>query len=102
MRSTKVGTMQRFDDRYFYIEVAKQICYLHVLKISFLSERPLERLSKMIHVLHLSDLHFDPTSEHDSSTWYGQLSQDLMRLGCETLDALVISGDIGYYSTAEE
>ncbi|WP_437956303.1 TIR domain-containing protein [Sorangium sp. So ce119] len=43
-------------------------------------------------ILHLSDLHFSQLSQAD--IWYGQLADDLQELGCDHIDALVLSGDL--------
>lgn len=52
-------------------------------------------------ILHLSDLHFGNTDE--AYNWYDTLAQDLRyELGCNQLDALILSGDIANRSTQEE
>ncbi len=52
-----------------------------------------------MNLLHLSDLHFGTHAD----TWYSQLAGDLKNeLGCQQLDALILSGDIANQSTPEE
>jgi 3',5'-cyclic AMP phosphodiesterase CpdA len=52
-------------------------------------------------ILHLSDLHFGNTD--DAYNWYDTLAQDLRyELGCDKLDALILSGDIANKSIQEE
>ena len=58
-------------------------------------------------ILHLSDLHFgadeksDPVA--DAKRWFSQLTDDLSdELGCERLDAVIISGDVGNFSNPDE
>ncbi len=52
-------------------------------------------------ILHLSDLHFG--TQKDAERWASQLAADLQNeLGCRRLEALVISGDVGTCSVAEE
>jgi predicted MPP superfamily phosphohydrolase len=52
-------------------------------------------------ILHLSDLHFGSTD--DAYNWYDTLAQDLRyELGCDKLDALILSGDIANKSIQEE
>lgn len=47
-------------------------------------------------ILHLSDLHFG--TEENAVNWFSQLDDDLRReLGCERLNALVVSGDIANF-----
>lgn len=53
-----------------------------------------------IRVLHLSDLHF--SAQDQATLWYAQLAADLRQQGCERLDGLVISGDVGNLSIPEE
>ena len=56
----------------------------------------------MSNILHLSDLHFG-CSETTPSLWCSQLIDDLRKeLGCNHLDALVLSGDIANKSTPKE
>ncbi len=54
------------------------------------------------HILHLSDLHFDPETSADS--WYSQLAEDLRgdMINCRKLDALIISGDVANFSERKE
>ncbi|NEP52162.1 MAG: metallophosphoesterase, partial [Moorea sp. SIO3C2] len=53
------------------------------------------------HILHLSDLHI--TTSEQATLWSNQLAQDLSyELQIPNLDALILSGDIANYSTAEE
>jgi hypothetical protein len=55
----------------------------------------------LMHILHLSDLHFG-TSEN-AQLWYRQLAADLRHeLKCTHLDAVILSGDIANKSTLEE
>ncbi len=55
----------------------------------------------MIHILHLSDIHLG--TKDDANQYRSQLSTDLtVELEIEKLDYLVVSGDIGTYSTKEE
>ena len=55
----------------------------------------------MLNILHLSDLHFGSAS--DAENWYSQLADDLTgELGCDRLDAVIISGDIANYATPQE
>jgi len=55
----------------------------------------------IMHILHLSDLHF--TTSDQATLWYTQLRVDLQReLNISQLDALILSGDIANYSTPEE
>ena len=52
-------------------------------------------------ILHLSDLHFG--TANDAETWHTQLAEDLRReLGCDRLDAVILSGDIANRATAAE
>ncbi|NET85708.1 MAG: metallophosphoesterase [Moorea sp. SIO1F2] len=54
-----------------------------------------------MHILHLSDLHI--TTSEQAILWSNQLFQDLSyELQIPNLDALILSGDIANYSTAEE
>ncbi len=53
-----------------------------------------------VRLLHLSDLHFGNTDQ--ATLWYAQLAADLRQQGCDQLDALVVSGDIGNLSIPEE
>ncbi|KYG01657.1 hypothetical protein BE21_56335 [Sorangium cellulosum] len=53
-----------------------------------------------VRVLHLSDLHF--SAQDQATLWYAQLAADLRQQGCERLDGLVISGDVGNVSIPEE
>jgi GTPase SAR1 family protein/UDP-2,3-diacylglucosamine pyrophosphatase LpxH len=54
-----------------------------------------------IHVLHLSDLHF--TDQTFANVWRTQLETDLIKeLKVRRLEYLIISGDIGNYSTDRE
>ena len=55
-----------------------------------------------MYILHLSDLHFG--TKNDANRWYNQLARDLHSNGlkCNSLDALVLSGDIASKSTPEE
>jgi 3',5'-cyclic AMP phosphodiesterase CpdA len=47
----------------------------------------------MVNILHISDLHFG--TKDDANQWYEQLATDLRQdLKCNTLDALLISGDL--------
>ncbi|WP_293059153.1 MULTISPECIES: SAV_2336 N-terminal domain-related protein [unclassified Moorena] len=53
------------------------------------------------HILHLSDLHI--ITPEQATLWSNQLAQDLSyELQIPHLDALILSGDIANYSTAEE
>ncbi|NEO19167.1 MAG: metallophosphoesterase [Moorea sp. SIO4A1] len=53
------------------------------------------------HILHLSDLHI--TTPEQATLWSNQLADDLSyELKIPHLDALILSGDIANYSTAEE
>ncbi|BAY12348.1 metallophosphoesterase family protein [Calothrix sp. NIES-2098] len=55
----------------------------------------------LTNILHLSDLHFGSTD--DAYNWYDTLAEDLhWELKCETLDALILSGDIAKKSNLEE
>ncbi len=55
----------------------------------------------MIHILHLSDIHLG--TKDDASQYRSQLIADLtVELEIDRLDYLVVSGDIGTYSTKEE
>ncbi|MBN1931273.1 MAG: SUMF1/EgtB/PvdO family nonheme iron enzyme [Desulfobacterales bacterium] len=63
--------------------------------------------SKAANILHLSDLHFGADKESDpgadAEKWYGRLVDDLCKeLGCERLQAIILSGDIGNFSESEE
>ncbi len=54
-----------------------------------------------MYILHLSDLHFG--TKNDANRWYNQLATDLHEdLKCNSLDALLLSGDIASNSAAEE
>ena len=54
-----------------------------------------------MNILHLSDLHFG--TKEDADRWYTQLEEDLSKhLKCNSLDALVISGDIASNSVSQE
>jgi hypothetical protein len=54
-----------------------------------------------MNILHLSDLHFG--SRTAATNWHSQLADDLTyELECKTLDLLIISGDVGNYSTPRE
>jgi len=58
-------------------------------------------LGSMMHILHLSDLHFGTPDQ--ANRWAGQLAEDLRQeLGISHLDALILSGDIANKSTPEE
>ena len=55
----------------------------------------------LMNILHLSDLHFG--NSENAINWYNQLAEDLYQeLGCQQLDALILSGDIANKSTPEE
>ncbi|MEQ9480665.1 HEAT repeat domain-containing protein [Coleofasciculus sp. F4-SAH-05] len=55
----------------------------------------------LMHILHLSDLHF--TTPDQATLWSTQLRLDLRyELNISQLDALILSGDIANYSTPEE
>ncbi|MEM9924304.1 MAG: metallophosphoesterase [Cyanobacteria bacterium P01_D01_bin.50] len=55
----------------------------------------------LTNILHLSDLHFGTTD--DAYNWYDTLAQDLhYELGCDKLEAVILSGDIANKSTQEE
>ncbi len=59
------------------------------------------KMNKMIHILHLSDIHLGTKSE--ANKYRVQLEADLSReLNIRQLDYLVISGDIANHSTQEE
>jgi formylglycine-generating enzyme required for sulfatase activity/RecA/RadA recombinase len=59
------------------------------------------RKPAMLHILHLSDLHFG--TQQDAENWYSQLADDLTGdLDCRRLDVLIISGDIATFATPEE
>jgi predicted MPP superfamily phosphohydrolase len=50
--------------------------------------------SVLMHILHLSDLHFG--TEADAKLWSNQLGMDLKQeLFCDQIDAMIISGDVG-------
>jgi len=51
-------------------------------------------------VLHLSDLHFG--TEPQALLWYDQLAADLREIGCDSLDAVVVSGDLSERAASEE
>lgn len=54
-----------------------------------------------MYILHLSDLHFD--KQEQAILWSNQLAQDLKNeLNIQSLDALILSGDIANKSTDEE
>jgi hypothetical protein len=54
-------------------------------------------------ILHLSDLHFGADSTADAKRWYTQLAYDLCNeLGCKRIHVVIISGDIGNFSTTAE
>jgi 3',5'-cyclic AMP phosphodiesterase CpdA len=54
-----------------------------------------------MNILHLSDLHFG--TKEDADRWYTQLEEDLSKhLKCNSLDALIISGDIASTSVPQE
>jgi hypothetical protein len=56
---------------------------------------------RTMHILHLSDLHFGTLDQ--ANLWSNQLAADLYNdLSIPHLDALILSGDIANYSTAEE
>lgn len=55
----------------------------------------------LTNILHLSDLHFGTTD--DAYNWYDTLAQDLRyELGCDRLEAVILSGDIANKSTPGE
>ena len=57
--------------------------------------------TRLMHILHLSDLHFGTPDQ--ANLWSTQLRTDLRReLSIPHLDALILSGDIANYSTQEE
>ena len=57
--------------------------------------------TRIMHILHLSDLHFGTLDQ--ANLWSTQLRTDLRReLSIPHLDALILSGDIANYSTQEE
>ncbi len=53
-----------------------------------------------MYILHLSDLHFGTTD--NANRWQSQLAEDLQRLKCSPINALILSGDIANESTSEE
>jgi HEAT repeat protein/predicted MPP superfamily phosphohydrolase len=56
---------------------------------------------KLMHILHLSDLHFGILDQ--ANLWSNQLAADLYNdRNISHLDALILSGDIANYSTPEE
>lgn len=56
---------------------------------------------KELSILHLSDIHFG--TDKDAVLWYGQLAEDLKRdLNCNSLDAVILSGDIATNSEPVE
>ncbi|NEO47489.1 MAG: hypothetical protein F6K55_26550 [Moorea sp. SIO4A3] len=60
-----------------------------------------KKFCKTTHILHLSDLHI--TTPEQATLWSNQLADDLSyELKIPHLDALILSGDIANYSTAEE
>lgn len=59
------------------------------------------KLAKVMHILHLSDLHFGTLDQ--ANLWSNQLAADLYNdINIPHLDALILSGDIANYSTEEE
>jgi WD40 repeat protein/Icc-related predicted phosphoesterase len=59
------------------------------------------RMTRYIHVLHLSDLHFG--TDYDAKSWQSQLAEDLRNeLNCTHLDSIIVSGDIGNFATTRE
>jgi 3',5'-cyclic AMP phosphodiesterase CpdA len=55
----------------------------------------------MTYILHLSDLHFG--TDEDARNWYHQLAEDLhSQLNGNSLDILILSGNIAHQSTPEE
>ncbi|EYF03812.1 metallophosphoesterase [Chondromyces apiculatus] len=63
------------------------------------SERP-QAAQRVVHVLHLSDLHFSQVSQ--AHVWCSQLTEDLRELECERVDVLVLSGDLTQRADAKE
>ncbi|MCP4744572.1 MAG: hypothetical protein GY874_00285, partial [Desulfobacteraceae bacterium] len=52
-------------------------------------------------ILHLSDLHFG--TKENAELWHGQLTDDLKEeLGCDQLDAIIITGDVARSAEKEE
>jgi HEAT repeat protein/3',5'-cyclic AMP phosphodiesterase CpdA len=57
--------------------------------------------TRLMHILHLSDLHFGTLDQ--ANLWSSQLAEDLRNeLDIPQLDALILSGDIANYSTPDE
>jgi len=57
--------------------------------------------TSLIHILHLSDLHFGTLEQ--ANLWSNQLAEDLQNdRNISHLDALILSGDIANYSTETE
>jgi HEAT repeat protein/3',5'-cyclic AMP phosphodiesterase CpdA len=57
--------------------------------------------TRLMHILHLSDLHFGTPDQ--ANHWSNQLAADLYNdINISHLDALILSGDIANYSTEEE
>jgi hypothetical protein len=63
-------------------------------------ERPGTTGAKVRRLLHLSDLHFATPVQVTSA--YSRLAADLRQQGIERLDALVVSGDLVNWATADE
>ena len=57
--------------------------------------------TRLMHILHLSDLHFG--TPENATLWSNQLAEDLRNdINIPHLDALILSGDIANYSYSEE
>ena len=60
----------------------------------------------LTHILHLSDLHFADLhfgTESDAILWSNQLAIDLRQeLGCNQVDAMIISGDVANIAVESE
>ncbi len=66
-----------------------------------LTQTTLTTNTRIMHILHLSDLHFGSLDQ--ANLWSNQLAEDLRNdINIPHLDALILSGDIANYSTAEE
>ena len=62
---------------------------------------PQDTSTSLIHILHLSDLHFGTLDQ--ANLWSNQLAEDLQNdRNIPHLDALILSGDIANFSTQEE
>ncbi|WAI02230.1 metallophosphoesterase family protein [Methanogenium organophilum] len=84
-----------------YSDFVKKLEKYNKYQVTQLKQKIEKDNSELIHILHLSDIHLGTKS--DSRKYSVQLVTDLLNnLKIQKIDFLIISGDIGTYSTQEE